>query len=363
MPHSDETFYKMKCGWADDPKVATLARFGPVDAVLARYLFAQMIDYLPARAYRWGGARRGGAAAWAPTARRRCHARGGPSSGPRCVRRTMLLGCRQQCSPSNADRIVSQQCTAHTGLRAVERHQGRGAGQEGAGRKGGPRPMGSPRCWQHWRQQCPPHTSRARAGAYRARARARARGSIIGGNGSFPPRAGARGDGSTIELIRLTQALMRSATGQQVTADDAADICTAVLFGPRCCRPRRVPAHHPGEQAPRPRDAARRRQPHADTAQHHHAVPPMPAHRARRRALPDPGARHQRAPRPGHRHARRQGCTRTAGHPRAPSPARRIGWPRAARRSAGPRPGRRIPRPAAARPAAATRRRRRPLAR
>jgi len=45
MPHSDETFYKMKCGWADDPKVATLARFGPVDACLGRDLFGQMIDY------------------------------------------------------------------------------------------------------------------------------------------------------------------------------------------------------------------------------------------------------------------------------------------------------------------------------
>ena len=45
MPHSDETFYKMKCGWAEDPKVATLARFGSVDACLARDLFGQMIDY------------------------------------------------------------------------------------------------------------------------------------------------------------------------------------------------------------------------------------------------------------------------------------------------------------------------------
>lgn len=45
MPHSDETFYKMKCGWASDPKVATLARFGPVDACLMRDLFGQMIDY------------------------------------------------------------------------------------------------------------------------------------------------------------------------------------------------------------------------------------------------------------------------------------------------------------------------------
>jgi hypothetical protein len=45
MPHADETFYKMKCGWVDDPKVVTLARFGPVDACLARYMFGQMIDY------------------------------------------------------------------------------------------------------------------------------------------------------------------------------------------------------------------------------------------------------------------------------------------------------------------------------
>lgn len=45
MPHSDETFYKMKCRWAEDPKVAALARFGPVDACLARDLFGQMIDY------------------------------------------------------------------------------------------------------------------------------------------------------------------------------------------------------------------------------------------------------------------------------------------------------------------------------
>ena len=45
MPHADETFYKMKCGWSADPKVAALARFGPVDACLARDLFGQMIDY------------------------------------------------------------------------------------------------------------------------------------------------------------------------------------------------------------------------------------------------------------------------------------------------------------------------------
>jgi hypothetical protein len=45
MPHTDETFYKMKCGWTDDPKVAALARFGPVDACLGRYVFAQEIDY------------------------------------------------------------------------------------------------------------------------------------------------------------------------------------------------------------------------------------------------------------------------------------------------------------------------------
>lgn len=45
MPHSEETFYKMKCGWASDPKVAALARFGPVEACLGRDLFGQMIDY------------------------------------------------------------------------------------------------------------------------------------------------------------------------------------------------------------------------------------------------------------------------------------------------------------------------------
>lgn len=45
MPHTTEIFYKMACRWAEDPKVATLARFGPVDACLARDLFGQMIDY------------------------------------------------------------------------------------------------------------------------------------------------------------------------------------------------------------------------------------------------------------------------------------------------------------------------------
>jgi len=45
MPHTTEIFYKMACRWAEDPKVATLARFGPVDACLGRDLFGQMIDY------------------------------------------------------------------------------------------------------------------------------------------------------------------------------------------------------------------------------------------------------------------------------------------------------------------------------
>jgi hypothetical protein len=45
MPHAEQTFYKMRCGWATDPKVAALARFGAVDACLARDLFGQMIDY------------------------------------------------------------------------------------------------------------------------------------------------------------------------------------------------------------------------------------------------------------------------------------------------------------------------------
>jgi hypothetical protein len=45
MPHTDEPFYKMKIGWAADPKVEALGRFGPVDACLARDLFSQMIDY------------------------------------------------------------------------------------------------------------------------------------------------------------------------------------------------------------------------------------------------------------------------------------------------------------------------------
>ena len=45
MPHATEIFYKMQCRWAEDPKVATLARFGAVDACLARDLFGQMIDY------------------------------------------------------------------------------------------------------------------------------------------------------------------------------------------------------------------------------------------------------------------------------------------------------------------------------
>ena len=45
MPHATEIFYKMQCRWAEDPKVATLARFGAVDACLGRDLFGQMIDY------------------------------------------------------------------------------------------------------------------------------------------------------------------------------------------------------------------------------------------------------------------------------------------------------------------------------
>jgi hypothetical protein len=45
MPHTEEPFYKMKVGWAGDPKVEALARFGPVDACLGRDLFSQMIDY------------------------------------------------------------------------------------------------------------------------------------------------------------------------------------------------------------------------------------------------------------------------------------------------------------------------------
>jgi hypothetical protein len=45
MPHTTEIFYKMACRWAEDPKVATLARFGAVDACLGRDLFGQMIDY------------------------------------------------------------------------------------------------------------------------------------------------------------------------------------------------------------------------------------------------------------------------------------------------------------------------------
>jgi hypothetical protein len=45
MPRAEDTFYKMKCGWSADPKVAALARFGAVDACLARDLFGQLIDY------------------------------------------------------------------------------------------------------------------------------------------------------------------------------------------------------------------------------------------------------------------------------------------------------------------------------
>jgi hypothetical protein len=45
MPHTEEPFYKMKIGWAADPKVEALGRFGPVDACLGRDLFSQMIDY------------------------------------------------------------------------------------------------------------------------------------------------------------------------------------------------------------------------------------------------------------------------------------------------------------------------------
>jgi hypothetical protein len=45
MPHTDETFYKMAVAWTEDPKVLALARFGPVDAILARDLFSQMIGY------------------------------------------------------------------------------------------------------------------------------------------------------------------------------------------------------------------------------------------------------------------------------------------------------------------------------
>jgi hypothetical protein len=45
MPHTDERFYKMSTTWTDDPKVATLLRFGAVDAILARDLFGQMIGY------------------------------------------------------------------------------------------------------------------------------------------------------------------------------------------------------------------------------------------------------------------------------------------------------------------------------
>lgn len=45
MPHAEATFYKMRCGWAGDRKVAALARFGAVDACLGRDLFGQLIDY------------------------------------------------------------------------------------------------------------------------------------------------------------------------------------------------------------------------------------------------------------------------------------------------------------------------------
>ena len=45
MPHADETFYKLSVNWTDDPKVSTLARFGPVDGLLAAHLFSQMIGY------------------------------------------------------------------------------------------------------------------------------------------------------------------------------------------------------------------------------------------------------------------------------------------------------------------------------
>lgn len=45
MPHAVEKFYKMALNWTDDPKVADLFRFGPIEAVLARDLFSQMIRY------------------------------------------------------------------------------------------------------------------------------------------------------------------------------------------------------------------------------------------------------------------------------------------------------------------------------
>ena len=45
MPHADEPFYKMKIGWAGDPKVLALGRFGALDACLGRDLFVQMINY------------------------------------------------------------------------------------------------------------------------------------------------------------------------------------------------------------------------------------------------------------------------------------------------------------------------------
>jgi hypothetical protein len=45
MPHTDETFYKLSVTWTEDPKVAALARFGALDAILARDLFSQMIGY------------------------------------------------------------------------------------------------------------------------------------------------------------------------------------------------------------------------------------------------------------------------------------------------------------------------------
>jgi len=45
MPHTDETFFKMRVGWREDPKVSALTRYGPVDACLAAFVFMEMIDY------------------------------------------------------------------------------------------------------------------------------------------------------------------------------------------------------------------------------------------------------------------------------------------------------------------------------
>ena len=45
MPRADEKWYKMALNWTADPKVASLGRFGAVEAVLARDLFGQMIRY------------------------------------------------------------------------------------------------------------------------------------------------------------------------------------------------------------------------------------------------------------------------------------------------------------------------------